>query len=240
MTDPTPERAAVEHPFDRQRRAFFGIPALLLIAAVFVIGGAEPQIEARDAAVADYRAAAVADEAAEQSVTAALDRLNDIRDQVNALVALLSPIAQLGGEPVPPEAAAALGAALETAATALPAIDQSDTSAAPADESELALPALRAATAELAQRAADDGASASLLSSKADQSDEIATALGTAVGAYVTAVTQRGVALLGEHPNATPDQVSAFRSALDALPDAATENLSPILRSAVTAAAKLG
>jgi len=244
MTDATPKRATVEHPFDRQRRAFFGVPALILLAAVFVIGGTFPgeqrQAAARTAAIADYEAALEASDAAFADYRSAASAVESEYDGLLELAALVEPIAGLSGDPIPADAAAALAAARTAAVAIEPPADEPTLAADLPDPATEPPDSLAAWTDRLRGEAEAASSAAAADRETARLAQSAATALGKALGDYVTAVVQRGSALLKEHPRATQDQIDALRSALDALPDAETGALPAVLRSAIAAAGRLG
>jgi len=237
MTAGTPQR--VEHPFDRQRRAFAGIIGLVLLAALFAVGGALPAEQARATASDGYLASTAAYATARARYVDAKAQLLAAGASVAQVADLLTPILALSGDPIPPEATAALDAAREAALEAVDAGDAADPPPTPTtDPAALSLNELHADAAEWAAKADSLDAAATSLAARADGATSAATALGTALADFTTAVTQRGVELLaGDHPADAP--IDAYRSALDALPEVPTDSLPASLQALIGLAGQL-
>lgn len=238
MTDATPRRV-VEHPFDRQRRAFLGIPGLVLLAALFATGGAATGVEMRNAAVADYEAAVAAQTQVAEQVEDAIADYTAKAGELSAIADAVQRITALSGEPIPPDATAALDDARQAA---VQATDRPAFGIGRADDSldGLTIPEIRARTADLGVKTESMKALGDQMSAASADVDSASAALGKALGDYITAVVQHGADLVKAHPQAGQDQVDAFRSAIDALPDTETDALPDVLRAAIAAAAKLG
>lgn len=230
-------RSAEQRAF--RRRLLPGLAGLLALATLFTVAAATP-VTAMRARLADELASVRTEYAAAQGELARADaELETAREALSVVANLVSPLVDLEGEPITPEARAALTAARDAALGFIAKPETPASASLDVPEPE------RLPLAELVDWRDRLGDAARELGQLARDREELAAsvdgegaALGTALGEYLTAVTSRGVALLAEHED-TSEARLALQSAIDALPDAETEDLPEVLRAAVRAAAAL-
>lgn len=231
---------AARRPTPRQARlgSLAAALAIVLTVTTGILGASWS--ERRDL-LRDYDAAAADLVAAREAYTAADAALAEARGAVRGIAAFIDPVLGLVGEPVPAVAIAELTAAKDAALAAMQ--DPPPPTAAavlPAEDPEaLANEELLAAAPRLLDAAERLGTATRYRDRLASGAEDIAAGLGTAFVTYADAVIARGTALLGERQDASADSRMALQSALDALRDAATEDVEEIVTSAIAASASV-
>ena len=229
---PTPDRPS-------RRQVIIGVTAAIVAIVLTISAGIAGAIwTERRGLVQDHQDAAAVLEVERLRYDAADAELAEARGAVRGIAAIIAPILELRGEPVPDAAVAALAAARDGAVTDVSAPPPSGAYAVIAsDPGTLSNDELIAETPRLLTAADRLAPPIRYRERLAAGAEALAAELGTAFADYLGAVVARGVELLEARHDASADSRMALQSALDALPTADTEDVDEIITAAISAAA---